>query len=132
MFSDNELAYLKSQKVARIATVSKVGQPDLVPVVLEFDGTYFWVGSHGEEARKYRNVLAGNNRVAITVDDVVSFNPWKTRAIRIYGTATIMEHNGLLGHGKYLRITPNLSWSFGLNPNPDRGHGWASTKTVHH
>jgi pyridoxamine 5'-phosphate oxidase family protein len=45
MFSEPEVTYLKSQRLARIATVSKKGQPDVVPVGLEFDGNIFWVGS---------------------------------------------------------------------------------------
>jgi hypothetical protein len=32
MFSDKEIDYLKSQKLARIATVSKGLQPDVAPV----------------------------------------------------------------------------------------------------
>ena len=131
MFSKAERDYLNSQKLARIATVSKNGQPDVVPVVLEYDGKYFWVGSHNDKARKFRNVVSGNKRVAITVDDVESFNPWKSRMLRVYGTADIEEHKGALGLGKYLRITPKLSWSFGIDPIQSHGHAWNVTRTVH-
>jgi pyridoxamine 5'-phosphate oxidase family protein len=41
MFSEKESAYLKSQRVARIATASKRLQPDVAPVGFDFDGTYF-------------------------------------------------------------------------------------------
>ncbi|HEX9196809.1 MAG TPA: pyridoxamine 5'-phosphate oxidase family protein [Candidatus Bathyarchaeia archaeon] len=40
---------MKSQRLARIATVSNKGQPDVVPVGFEFDGQYFWVGSHSRD-----------------------------------------------------------------------------------
>ena len=40
MFSEKEVAYIKSQRLARIATVSKKQQPDVAPVSFEFDGTY--------------------------------------------------------------------------------------------
>ncbi|MCG5217984.1 pyridoxamine 5'-phosphate oxidase family protein [Streptosporangium soli] len=43
-FSEAEIAYLRSQRLARIATVSADGQPDVVPVGFEFDGTYVYVG----------------------------------------------------------------------------------------
>ena len=43
-FSDEEVAYLRSQRLARIATVSPDGQPDVVPVGYQFDGTHFYVG----------------------------------------------------------------------------------------
>ncbi|MBB2769974.1 MULTISPECIES: pyridoxamine 5'-phosphate oxidase family protein [Mycolicibacterium] len=39
-FTDEELAYMASQPLARIATVDDEGQPDVVPVGFEFDGTY--------------------------------------------------------------------------------------------
>ncbi len=48
MFSEPEVEYLKSQRLARIATVSSKGQPDVVPVAFEFDGKYFYVGSHSQ------------------------------------------------------------------------------------
>jgi pyridoxamine 5'-phosphate oxidase family protein len=131
-FSKVETDYLKSQRIARIATVSPEGQPDLVPVVLEFDGEYFWVGSHNDQARKYRNVKNGNRRIALTIDDVESYETWKVRGLRVYGRADIVEHQGLLGRGKYLRITPKISWSFGLAGAEHRnGHELSIVKTVH-
>ena len=36
-FSDEEIAYLRSQPVARLASVGNDGQPDVVPVAFEFD-----------------------------------------------------------------------------------------------
>ena len=43
-FTEDEAAYLKSQPLARVATVDPDGQPDVTPVSFEFDGTYFYVG----------------------------------------------------------------------------------------
>ncbi len=79
MFSEPEIQYLKSQRLARIATVSKKGQPDVVPVGFEFDGKYFYVGSHSQDifhqTLKYKNVKNGNNLVALTIDDLGSIDP---------------------------------------------------------
>lgn len=72
-FTDEEITYLRSQPIARFATVGPEGQPDVVPVGLEFDGTYFWVGG-GETVtgtRKVHNVEAGNEKVALVIDDLV-------------------------------------------------------------
>ena len=53
MFSEKEMQYLKSQRVARIATASVssekdkngfVIQPDIAPVGFDFDGEYLYVG----------------------------------------------------------------------------------------
>ncbi|MHB8566926.1 MAG: PPOX class F420-dependent oxidoreductase [Nitrososphaerales archaeon] len=118
MFPEPGVQYLKSQYLARLATVSSKGQPDVVPVGFEFDGTYFRVGSHDQEifhkSLKYRNVRDGNKLVSLVVDDLESIDPWKPRSVKIYGTAEVFEHYGRFGPGKYLRVTPKISWSFGI------------------
>jgi pyridoxamine 5'-phosphate oxidase family protein len=38
-FSEDEVAFMASQPLARVATVDDDGQPDVVPVGYEFDGT---------------------------------------------------------------------------------------------
>ena len=45
-FTDDEIAFMNAQPLARIATVSDDGQPDVVPVGFEFDGTYINVGGY--------------------------------------------------------------------------------------
>ena len=118
-FSEDEVAYLRSQHLARIATVCPDGQPDVVPVGFEFDGTYVYVGGlDPAKTRKHRNVQAGNSTVALVVDDLVSTSPWTPRYLRIYGTADIVEREGRFGSSPYLRITPTISWSFNLDGAP--------------
>jgi pyridoxamine 5'-phosphate oxidase family protein len=118
-FSEEEVAYLRSQPLARIATVSADGQPDVAPVGFEFDGTYVYVsGIDLVKTRKFRNVRAGNTKVAIVVDDLVSADPWTPRYLRIYGSAEIVERAGRFGRAAYLRITPAISWSFNLEALP--------------
>lgn len=43
-FSEKEIAYLKSQRLARIATVSANGDPDVAPVGFTFDGQHLLIG----------------------------------------------------------------------------------------
>ena len=133
MFSEPEVQYLKSQRLARIATVSNKGQPDVVPVAFEFDGKNFYVGSHSQDifhrTLKYKNVKDGNKRVALTIDDLESIEPWRPRAIKVYGTAEVVEHKGIFGPGKYLRISPQVSWSFGIKGL--KQEGIRRVKTVH-
>src|SRR5689334_859015 len=106
-FTDEEIAYLRSQRLARIATVDADGQPDVSPVGFEFDGTYFYIGGlDAANTRKYRNVAAGNAQVALVVDDLVSTDPWTPRFLRVYGTAEAVTRPGRFGPGPYLRITP--------------------------
>src|SRR5207247_4370341 len=98
MFSKAKIQYCKSQPLARIATVSSKGQPDVVPVGFEFDGKYFWVGSHSQDifhrTLKYHNVKNGNKLVALTIDDLQSIDLWKPRPIKAYGTADVVDHQG--------------------------------------
>ena len=133
-FTEDEVAYLRSQRLARIATVAADGQPDVAPVGFDFDGTYVYVGGiDPAKTRKFRNVQAGNAKVAIVVDDLVSTDPWTPRFLRIYGTAEIVERPGQFGQAPYLRITPAISWSFNLGGQPfthDRGIN--IQRTSHH
>ena len=115
-FTTEEIAYLRSQRLARIATVSADGQPDVVPVGYEYDGTHLYVGGMDPvKTRKFRNVQAGNTKVALVVDDLVSTDPWTPRYLRIYGTAELVERSGQFGPAAYMRITPAISWSFNLD-----------------
>ncbi len=134
MFTDAEIAYLRSQPLGRLATLGADGQPDVVPVAVEYDGTFLWVGGPGPVVgtRKFRNVAAGHHRVAVVFDDLVSLDPFVARGIRVYGHAEQpFERVGLVGPGTYLRITPTVSWSWNLDGEPV-GDAWYPTRrTVH-
>jgi pyridoxamine 5'-phosphate oxidase family protein len=118
-FTDEEAAYLRSQRLARIATVARDGQPDVVPVGFEFDGTFLYVGGMDPaRTRKYLNVQAGSSKVALVVDDLVSTQPWTPRCLRIYGIGELVERQGQFGPASYMRITPTISWSWNLEGLP--------------
>jgi pyridoxamine 5'-phosphate oxidase family protein len=126
-FTPEEVAYLRSQPLARLVTVANDGQPDVVPVAFEFDGTAFWVGGSGRSVlttRKFRNIAGGANKVALVVDDLVSLDPFIARGVRIYGRASEpVERVGLVGPGLYVLITPTISWSWNLAGEPV-GEDW--------
>ena len=130
MLSDAERSYLKTQRLARIATASKRGTPEVSPVGFEFDGKYFWIGSHSQDifsnTRRYRNITGGNARVSIVIDDLASVDPWRPRGIKVSGNAEVADHDGIFGKGKYFRITPRLSVSWGIE-RPKNGQ-WTSIK----
>lgn len=118
MFTEPILKYFKTQRLARIATVSKKNQPNVAPVGFEYDGTYFWIGSHSQDiffrSYKYLNVKKGNTLVCIVIDDLESINPWKPRGVQINGVAEVTEHKGVFGDGLYLKITPKSYHAWGL------------------
>jgi pyridoxamine 5'-phosphate oxidase family protein len=134
-FTDEEIAYLRSQPIARVATVAASGQPDVVPLAFEFDGTYFWVGGIGPSVagtRKFRNINAGNTLVALVIDDLISLSPFIARAMRVYGYAERpVERTGMAGPGLYSRITPAISWSWNLASEPAGDTWYEPRRTVH-
>lgn len=114
MFSEEELAYLKAQRLARIATVSKGSQPDVAPVGFDFDGVYFYVGGLDlSRTLKYKNVQV-NPKVSLVIDDLESVDPMKPRGIKIHGIADITAREGYVGSGSYIRIEPKVKWSWGI------------------
>lgn len=133
-FSDEEVAYLRSQPLARIATVSPDGQPDAVPVAFDFDGAAFWIGGWApENTRRHRNVRAGNAKVALVIDDLAPGEAWAPRFLRVYGTAELLEVQGRSGPTPVMKVTPTLSWSFNLGAGaPVSGPGAGGLRrTVH-
>jgi Pyridoxamine 5'-phosphate oxidase len=54
MFSEKELSYLKSQRLARIATVSADGEPDVAPVGFTFERRFLVGGMDLKRTLKYR------------------------------------------------------------------------------
>ncbi len=122
MFNKEELKYLKSQLLVRVATATTKGKPNVAPVGFEFDGKCFYIGSVKQKilrsTPRYLNVKSGNRQVALVIDDLVSVDPWKVRGIRVNGVADIVTHEGEFGKGEYIRIRPRVSWSWGLGDTP--------------
>jgi pyridoxamine 5'-phosphate oxidase family protein len=139
IFSRNEVKYIKSQRIARIATAaqveaglinisesssSRIVQPDVVPVGFHFDGEHFYIGGFDmPRSTKYKNVLR-NRSIALVIDDLKSIKPWRARGIRIYGEAEITKRQGasMEKYGKFevvysIKITPRKKWSWGIDDN---------------
>jgi pyridoxamine 5'-phosphate oxidase family protein len=134
-FADDELDYLSSQPLARLATSGAEEQPDVVPVAFEYDGSVFWIGGSGQSVsatRKFLNVQRGRNRVALVIDDLVSLDPFIARGIRVYGIAgDPVERVGMVGPGIFLPITPTVSWSWNLAGVPV-GETWYEVRRTDH
>lgn len=128
MFTKKEIEYIKSQRLARIATSCSFSpsdiascQPDVAPVGFDFDGEYFYVGGMNIfKSIKYKNVLI-NNKVALVIDDLKSTTPWEPRGIRIYGIAdTVDRQGGYMSNtnhpqSRYIRIRTTKKWSWGID-----------------
>ena len=123
IFTQKEIEYLKSKRLARIATAASTQpeghvQPDVVPVGCDFDGEYLHVGGMNLiKSTKFRNVLK-NNKVAIVVDNLKSIDQWDPRGVRIYGAADIVTRQGGYMENtdqpnpQYIRVNPKKKWSW--------------------
>lgn len=113
MFTEKEVAYLKSQPLGRIGTASKAGRSDVAVVSFDTDGEYIYVGGRDlPNTMKYKNVVE-NPRASFVVDDLKTTRPWAPRQIKIQGKVDIVEHTGYMGPGTYIRIKPVLKNSWG-------------------
>ncbi len=94
IFTQNEIEYLRSSLLGRLATVGHDGTPHVAPVGMfsynaEFDTID--VGGHDlTNTKKFRDV-ARSGRAALVVDDLVSTDPWQPRGIEVRGRAEAIE-----------------------------------------
>ena len=116
MFSEQELAFLRTQPLARLATVAVNGQPDADAVGFAFENGRFYIGGYFlEHTRKYKNIAAGHNKVSLLIDELRSLDPLEPRSIKLHGVAEILQlEEGFRGPGTYIVITPKISWSSGI------------------
>lgn len=119
--TEAERSYLKSQPLARLATVDASGAPQNNPVGAFLDeetGDILIGGRALGTTRKFRNVKA-NGQVALVVDDLVSRDPWTPRFLEIRGTAEALEDVDPPMRGMsrdVIRITPTWVMSWGVDP----------------
>ena len=130
MFSPKELEYIKSQRNLRLATVSPDGQPDVVPLTLIFDGTYFYCGGQSmHTTRKYKNVMAAgkNAKVSLEIDDIAEGGG--PRGLKVYGRGEIVERDDPRREKIFIKVTPEVSWSWGIEkPMVPGSRGFQKTK----
>ncbi len=123
-FKAEEIAYLQSQRLGRLATSTPDGRPHVVPVSFRYnpDADSIDIGGHGFVGRKKYRDVQRNPHVAFVVDDLASVNPWRPRGIEIRGEAEVLPSGGeTIGPGfdpEIFRIRPRrvVSWGLG-DPN---------------
>jgi pyridoxamine 5'-phosphate oxidase family protein len=123
VFEDEEIEYLKSQLLGRLATVGPDGQPHVVAVSFCYNAQLDTIDIGGHDfarRKKYRDVQR-NPRVALIVDDMVSVNPWRPQGIEVRGEAEVLSSGGeALGPGfapEMFRIRPQRIVSWGIMGN---------------
>lgn len=114
-----ELAYLRSHRLSRLATVDAGGRPQVSPVgyFLRDDGGIDIGGWTMGATKKWRNI-AVNPHVSLVVDDVASTDPWKVRGVEIRGVAEQVVGPHEYGNGisdELIRIRPYRIIGWGLD-----------------
>lgn len=126
VFTEAELEFLGSQRLARLATASKAGQPDVSPVGFGIDGDS--VVSGGIDLTKtvrYRHLLE-NPQATIVIDDLASVDPWRPRGVKVRGEASLEDDEGRTR----IRIRPQVVWSWGINVNAEKRFASIERRTV--
>jgi pyridoxamine 5'-phosphate oxidase family protein len=119
VFTEAELEFLAGQRIARLATASAAGQPDVSAVGFAVEGDSITSGGMDiTKTIRHRHLLE-NPVAALVVDELASIDPWRPRGIKVRGSAVIEEVRG----GLQIRITPETIWSWGLNEDADKHFG---------
>jgi pyridoxamine 5'-phosphate oxidase family protein len=118
--SPEQIEYLASQRLGRLATAGADHKPHVVPVSFRYNaelGTVDIGGHRVKDTKKYRDVQV-NGWAAIVVDDLVSVDPWRARFLEIRGRAEAIPTGGAhLGPGfgeAFIRIHPEKIRGFGV------------------
>lgn len=120
-FTPEEIAYLQSQLLGRLATVGANGDPHVVPVGFRYNPELdtIDIGGHGiAQSKKFRDV-ARSGRAAFVVDDLVSTDPWTPRMLTVRGRAETLAVGGQevrpFFAPELIRLFPERIVSFGIN-----------------
>lgn len=118
-FTADELAYLGSQRLGRLATMAPDGGLQNSPVSyhVNADGSVDIRGNRMGATRKFANVK-GHPQVAFVVDDIVSLRPWRVRCLEIRGGAEALDDvdpPSPYFSREVIRIHPTRIISFGIN-----------------
>jgi pyridoxamine 5'-phosphate oxidase family protein len=122
-FSDAEIAYLRGQRLGRLATVNSQGDPHLTAVGFSYNPDLDTIDIGGRRggfgaSKKFRDAQA-TGKAAFIVDDVNTEHGWAPRGIEIRGRAEPHATGGDQLHDGYdpafIRLFPTRIVSWGVN-----------------
>jgi pyridoxamine 5'-phosphate oxidase family protein len=121
-FTDNEIAFLTSQRLGRLATLSVSGEPHVVPVGFRYNAEMDTIDIPGYgmgTSKKFRDV-GRDGRVAFVVDDVPE--PGKVQGVEVRGRAEALQSGGNVDvpnrDPQMIRIRPTRIVSWGIDTDP--------------
>jgi len=126
VFTDAELEYLTAQRLARLATASASGEPDVSAVGFAVeDDTIVSGGLDISKTVRYRH-LRQNPRATVVIDDLASVEPWRPRGVKVRGAAALEDDDGR----HRIRIRPEVIWSWGINADAEKRFASVERRTV--
>jgi pyridoxamine 5'-phosphate oxidase family protein len=118
-FTAQEIDYLQSQRLGRMATIDARGDLHVVPLAFRYNPETETIDLGGHNivsTKKYRDAVR-HGRIAFVVDDVVP--PWKPRMVEVRGTVEAVGEGGQAINANFrpeiLRLTPTYIVSIGVN-----------------
>jgi pyridoxamine 5'-phosphate oxidase family protein len=120
VFTESEIAYLRNQRLGRLATVQPTGTLQVSPVGFSWNPETATIDIGGyrlETSQKFRNV-ADNGRAAFVVDDLASVTPWRMRCVEVRGDAEALT----TPDGPLIRLHPRRIISFGIDEPDTEAH----------
>ncbi len=111
-FTEDEIDYLRSGLLGRLATVGRDGTPHVAPVGFSYNAELDTIDVGGHDmanTKKFRDV-ARSGRAALVADDVQP--PWQPRGIEIRGWAEALDRPRHL-----IRIHPERVVAWGIDTN---------------
>jgi pyridoxamine 5'-phosphate oxidase family protein len=113
--TDEQVAYLRTQRLGRLATLRPDGGLQNNPVGFWLDDQRrILIGGRAlGSSQKFRNART-HPQVAFVVDDLASVDPWRPRMVEIRGTAEALtgQETPPGFSGELIRITPERVIAF--------------------
>ena len=126
-FTDQERAFLQSQRLGRLATVNRSGMPHLVPVTYRYNAeldTLDIFGMGMARSKKYRDA-ARQGVAAFVVDDAQG--QWRIRGVEVRGRAEVVVVGGKASDARFddefIRLFPARIVAWGLDTDPFHPNG---------
>jgi pyridoxamine 5'-phosphate oxidase family protein len=122
VFRDAEIDYLQSQRIGRLATIGRNGEPHVVPLRFRYNSQLDVIdllGAGMVTSKKYRDAAA-TGLAAFVVDD--RRPDGKPRGIEIRGRVEVFAEGGdqiMPGvDPAFIRLTPTYIASWGVDTDP--------------
>ena len=109
-FTEKEMRYLMERSLGRLAFVCSDSQAHIMPVLFEFDGSYFYLSGWNLKYSERFNDLPEDKSVTLLIDDIDSPSRWAPRGVEIIGKPESKEKDDYV----YVRIKPASKTSWGL------------------